>query len=138
MSYRVSRAQHVTEELDLSDKSGNVIQTLQIDIDVYRIALDITRAYNDVIRAEAGLKTSGCALQGDLIEQYGDAVISLLSLLFGKDNASVLLKYFDGQYTEMVTQLLPFIQEVIMPSVKRTIAEKRKGLARQYMANKRV
>ena len=50
-------------------------------------------------------------------------------LIFGETDTLRLLEYFDGKYTDMVAQTLPFFYDVIEPAVQRSVEEKRRIVA---------
>lgn len=56
MAYKITRTQKITETLELSDKNGNVIGSIDIDIDADAVCTAFRKKQTEVIDAERRLK----------------------------------------------------------------------------------
>ena len=150
MAYQVKR-RRLVESLELVDETGKVTDTLTVDLDTTRMAMEFNRKYNAMIRAEmeisklrkAGKIQDPCA-EPEQAEQistamsaYGNAVIGLFELLFGDEQTEKLLTCYENRYSEMTLEVLPFVIEVVLPAMQRSLREQQERLAAQYQAKKR-
>lgn len=140
MAYKISKAKKIIEDLELED--GPV---LHVEIDVEKIANDFNAAYNKVIVAEQNLQklkadpgTRSTIPDVSIEKNYGDAIISLIKLIFGEENAVIILEYFEGHYIDMATEIYPFILDVIVPRIRQYSDEKRNKLANNYKAKQNL
>lgn len=104
MAYKITRTQKITETLELSDKNGNVIDSIDIDIDADAVCTAFRKKQTEVIDAERRLKEiRKNGVETDLecaYEAYGNAVIAIFELIFGEDGTKRLLDFFEDNYIE--------------------------------------
>jgi len=137
--YKLSREKKIIEQIELD--GGEVID---INIDVENISNDFNQAYNKVIAAEKKMaelkvKTDNKEVIDLNIERdYGEAVIALFSVVFGEENTSKILNYYENRYIEMSSEVFPFIINVVVPRMKTYMEEKRKKLENNYLATKNL
>ena len=137
--YKLSREKKIIEQIELD--GGEVID---INIDVENISNDFNQAYNKVIAAEKKMaelkvKTDNKEVIDLNIERdYGEAVIALFSVVFGEENTSKILNYYENRYIEMSSEVFPFIINVVVPRMKTYMEEKRKKLEDNYLATKNL
>lgn len=118
MAYEIQRNQRIQDQLVLKDENGEVAHILDIDLDADTIAGRYTRAANNVIRAEQILAAKDSA--PEMLEQYGNAIMDLIGLIFGDENAACILEFYENRYSEMLNGILPYIQDVIAPKIEAT------------------
>ncbi len=133
MGYEIQRRRHITDELVLKDCDGNTAHVVPVNLDADTIAGRYVQAQNAIIRAEAIL-TSG---REEALEQYGEAVLSLLALIFGDDGAKTILTHYDGNYTEMLEDIYPYILDQVAPKIREASKDKRKRMKALYRARRR-
>ncbi|MCI8361323.1 MAG: hypothetical protein HFE86_08325 [Clostridiales bacterium] len=150
MAYQIGRTTPIIEDLELIDQDGRVCETLHVEIDADRMAQEFNRRYNDIIRAELELKrlrasdlqragktdiaapeTQGSPIDAAL-RAYGNASAALCGLVFGEEGAQRLLTFYENRYTELLTEVLPFITQVVAPRIRQATADKQRRLAHQY------
>ncbi len=134
MAYVLKRQKRIKEQLKLIDENDNVVKVIDIDFDVDEKMKAFNKARNDVIRAEQDIANANAE---DVKKAYGDAIISLLTVIFGEDGANNILEFYDNRYVEMTEELMPFIATVFIPEMEKRAREKRDKLAAKYVANKR-
>ena len=129
MAYKITRTQKITETLELSDKNGNVIDSIDIDIDADAVCTAFRKKQTEVIDAERRLKEiRKNGVETDLecaYEAYGNAVIAIFELIFGEDGTKKLLEFFEDNYIEMGIQVVPFINAVIVPKINETLRNRK-------------
>lgn len=129
--YTIKRQKRIQEKL----KMGNMI--IHLDISVDSIADGFTSRYNDVIRAQKSIKHSAQnGVQDDAYAQYGEAVVLLLCIVFGEDATEKMCLFFENNYAEMLSEVFPFIEHVIMPQIKEDAEQKMKAHRELYKYGK--
>lgn len=63
---------------------------------------------------------------------FGDAVLSLLGLVFGDDGAAEILDFYEDAYAEMAVAVFPYIEDVIVPEIRRSAEAMRQQAASRY------
>ena len=114
MAYQITRAARVQETLELTDEKTGAVTAVEVDIQAEKLALDINRSYNAVIRAQMAARDEQAGPEA--AQALGEAVNSLFSLIFG-DAYETVLDFFDGNYLEMLMQVTPFVQDVVILSL---------------------
>ena len=130
MAYEIQRKQRIKDQLTLKDEKGKIVHTLDIDLDADTIAGRYTRTINNVIRAEQLIKTDNPT--SETIEQYGNAIADLMALIFGEENAAIIIDFYDDGYSEMLIDILPYIQDVIAPKIDESSKKRVAQLKNQY------
>ena len=134
--YIVKRSEKITETLRLQGKSGDDVKDIDIVIDVDVIASDFVKKRDEFIAAQrriTAIQKEGrkAGFENAYIE-YGKTLLDFLGIVFGKENVLTIADFFDDNYIEMMTQLFPFINERIVPAVKRSIGYTKKQLRKQW------
>lgn len=137
-------------ELKRSSKIEGVTidgEEIPVVLDVYQGAKELNQRYLDLVHTRSELKkiqTKGAPGTEDAIEIFesayesiGNAVISLLQLIFGDDGAQKIINFYDGKYEELLIEILPYIINVIIPHVRNASAENRKRFAAINTGKKR-
>lgn len=138
MAYQVSRKKKISEELELLNEHGEAAKTITVDIDVDRIAMEFNKRYNAVVRAQMAAKAvKADAPNPEAFENLGNAIIELYSLIFGESQTTEMLDFFEGNHIEMLTQTMPFVVDVVMPSIRMSAEEIKESAAQNYKVKQR-
>ena len=126
MAYQIKRKSRLKETLELVSADGNDTLTVDIDLDVDEMggrimaAQDVTRMAQTLIAKEPqSVKAQ---------EAFGSSVLALFGGIFGKENTEKILAFYDGHYAEMLLDVIPFVNEVIVPAIQKVSAERKKQL----------
>lgn len=129
MAYQVTRSKRITETLELTDEKGNVVESIDVNLDADAVCTAFRKKQTEVIDAERRLKeTRKNGVETDLecaYEAYGNAVIAIFELIFGEDGTKKLLEFFEDNYIEMGIQVVPFINAVIVPKINETLRNRK-------------
>lgn len=127
--FEIKRKERIYEEVQLGD------EVLVIDLD----PISVLRRYNecaaDIAAAKESIERSrkqGVAPTADQLTLYGNAVVALLGVVFGEENAAKIVAHFEGGYTEMLTQVMPYIAGTIAPKIQAAAMELKKANMRKY------
>jgi hypothetical protein len=85
--------------------------------------------------AEAFTKARNNANKGlteERVEKLGEAILNLFVVIFGQEQAQKLVDFYGESYTEMLADVVPFINDVVAPKIN----EAQKRIMAQYQAAK--
>lgn len=111
--YKITKgANRLERDLEITDKSGNQIAVFHVSITMREMETRVAKAYEQLSIAQVELKKNPGA-----VEAYGKAVIAFFETIFG-DQTAELLAIYENDYTQMLLDIVPFIQDEIMPALK--------------------
>jgi hypothetical protein len=129
MAYQVTRSKRITETLELTDEKGNVVESINVNLDADAVCTAFRKKQTEVIDAERRLKeirkNGGETDLECAYEAYGNAVIAIFELIFGEEGTKKLLEFFEDNYIEMGIQVVPFINAVIVPKINETLRNRK-------------
>lgn len=114
--YQIQRKNRIKEQLQLCHANGDIACTLDVDINVDRMTAQISKAYDQLGKAQNELMKDRTS--DKLIEEYGKAVVLVLTAIFGEDGCKKILDFYEGNYTECLLDILPFVSGEIMPKIR--------------------
>lgn len=120
--YELRRSEKIVEQVKVGD------DVIEVSLDVGAIQARFTKGYNELLRAQTalnGITGDNMDAMSERLEQYGNAVVGVLQVVFGEENTQKILDFYEGNFTEMFTQIYPFIAEVVLPKI--SDASKRKA-----------
>ena len=124
--YQVTRKSKISEVLQLCNADGSVAEEINVVINVDQLGAKINKAYELVGMAQNTLKKDPRSQQ--LVDEYGAAIIALFQAIFGDENTEKIIAFYEGNESEMLLDLFPFINDVIMPRVKEVSAARKEQL----------
>jgi hypothetical protein len=122
--YTVTRKNRIKEQLQLCHADGTVALTADVDLNVDAIAGRVSKAYEALAMAQNTLQNS--PNDPNAAEAYGRAVLAVFEVIFGEENARNIVAFYENNWTEMLLDLFPFINNEIMPQI-RAASEERKA-----------
>ena len=114
--YQIQRKNRIKEQLQLCHANGDIACTLDVDINVDRMTAQISKAYDQLGKAQNELMKDRTSEK--LIEEYGKAVVLVLTAIFGEDGCKKILDFYEDNYTECLLDILPFVSGEIMPKIR--------------------
>jgi len=129
MAYKVRKSSHITEDIELIGEKGEVEKVISVDINVDRIMSGYRQAEINLIKLQKSVKNKE---NSQALESYGKAVVDYFNMVFGTENTKEMLEFFEGRYTDMFCQLMPFITEIVKPALAQAIAAKKSDIANNY------
>ena len=121
MAYQLKRAQKITESLELVDDNGNVVDTLLIDVNPDAIMAQYVKAQTAVTQAKIALAKE---YSDEKAKACGDAIITVMRIIFGDENAEKLLVFYEHREAELLECVWPFLMQVIHPKLREASKEK--------------
>lgn len=116
MAYVITRKNRLKEELQLCHADGTVALTVNVDLNIDEIGARVSKAYETLGAAQLTLEKSPNSEAA--MKAYGEAVIAAFSIIFGEDDAAKILAFYEGNYTEMLLDVFPFIDGEIIPKIR--------------------
>lgn len=127
--YKAVRQSRVCESMQLIKDDNTIADTITTDIVVEDAYTGINKAKNDIIRAQLLLKTDTTNKAKELL---GEAIINLFTAIFGDVQTKKICDFYENRETEMLTQIWPFISEVIFPQMEKAIKLKKETIAENF------
>ena len=124
--YQITRKNRIKEDLQLCHANGDVACTIPVDINVDKMTARISKAYENLGMAQNELMENQSDVK--LMEAYGNAVVEILSAIFGEDGAKKILEFYEDCYTEALLDILPFVSNEIMPKIREASAARKEQL----------
>ena len=131
MAYQAKRAKVLREEFELVDEDGAVVKRMEVVLGP-EIATDLSKKYLSFVRAqEAFQRLDPKESPEEKLALIGSTVTDILEVVFGKENADYIIRFYDGRYIEMGREVLPFVWQVI-PKIRKIGQEYRETVLAGY------
>ena len=88
----------------------------------------MTKALKDVQHMEESEKG---------LEVLGSAVVDIIEAVFGKEDAKIILEFYDNRYVEMCQEVVPFITTIVIPAIREIAKENKLRVLSQYEKKKK-
>lgn len=135
--YTIQRKnKHIHEELELLSIDGTEKMHATVDLDIDQIMERMAKSYEMMGMLQNELKKD--PKNRKTIEAFGLSVLEIFKIIFGDDQTSEILKFYDNDYTEMLVDLFPFINDEIMPKVKEASRHRREQLEEAANVSRRA
>lgn len=121
--YQLQRKNRIKETLQLKNSDGTQADLLVVDLNIDEIADRVYKNMELIAMAQNELKKNPKGEKA--LEAFGNALIGTLKVIFGDQQTTRLLAFYENNYTELLLDIFPFINDVIMPPIKE-LKEKRK------------
>ena len=133
--YQITRKNRIKETLQLCHENGTVAEEINIDINIDVIAGRVNKAYETLGMAQTALEADPAS--PEMLEQYGKAVIAFFEIIFGEDGCKRIVAFYENNYTEMLLDLFPFINDEIMPKIREESEHRKQQLIEAAKATKK-
>lgn len=140
MAYQARRKQHFVENLELIDESGKVAHTISVDLDPGEVAEKLSKKYMELLQAQKlanSVNTNDMEAMVNAYTKLGDSVKAIMESVFGEEDSKIILEFYDNRPSEMITEILPFITDVVIPNVRRQAQDMRKNALQSYSRKQR-
>lgn len=111
---KIKRTRPFVDTLELEDEDKQL--TIAVNIHFERSAPLIRKAQVALIEAEKAIQQD--KKNPNNLEAYGNAVIALFAAVLGEQEAGKILQFYEGQYTDMLTDILPYILYNVLPAMQ--------------------
>ena len=125
--YTITRKNRIKEQLQLCHADGTPALTVDVDLNVDEIAARVNKAYEVLGSAQIDLQEDPKSAKAQ--EAYGKAVLAMFDVIFGEANTGALIQFYENNFTEMLLDVFPFINDEIMPKIREASAARKQQLA---------
>lgn len=142
MAYQAKKHKQFREDFELVNEDGEVEHTLHVAIDADSMVVNINRKYCALVRAmnetsEVKRKAENAEEISGCIDTLGRAVVDLLEAVFGAEDAKTIVDFYANRYVEMSQEVLPFINQVVIPRMIEIRNKNKKATINKYNRKQR-
>lgn len=140
MAYQAKRKKIYEEEFLLTEEDGTVVHTLHIALDADSMVTKLSEKHVALMRSLKNVQTlqrEGYTETDGALETLGNAVVDILEAVFGKENAQIVVEFYNNRYVEMCKEVMPFVTEIVIPQVRKIAQENKKSILSQYNRKQR-
>ncbi len=122
MAYEIKKTGNYKDTLKLTNEQGEEL-IIAVSINIEGMAAKYQNAQIKIAQIKKKIDDDDAGY-----EELGEATLELFELFFGEDNTKSLIKWYEGEYGELVIDVMPYINEVIVPKIKELSTAKRAKL----------
>lgn len=128
--YTLVQNENFLDDIQLKKVDGTT-ETLHISLS---ITPDTIKKYRQMQIRLMELEKKRKASPGDdeTIAQIGQAVVDVFNLLFSTENARKLLEFYRQDFTQMMAEVFPYIQNVILPKFQQAAKSRKQTMKRKF------
>lgn len=133
MAFKLKRFKK-TESLELVNEEGATEKVITVRLDKAGLAMKASKKYVEIQRLQAmAEKARGKENTEELVTKLGQTVIDFFEIIFGEEDTKVILEFYEGNYIEMTLEVMPFIQEKVLPTVRAIAQQNRRTAMASYL-----
>ena len=139
MAYIIQKKTQLVEELELRNESGERVTTIYVRLDRDGLAEKLSARHVDLIQAQKNMlqlqqdcRKENISNYEKALEETNQAVIAIFEAVFGRQDCDVIREFYKNNTTQMCSEVMPFITEVVLPQVRKLGQAKRKGVMSSY------
>ena len=124
--YRIIQMNIIREDVEFCYPDGTVALTVPVSINVDEKACRFEQAYERIGIAQLKIKKTDNS-EADLAA-YGKTILDLFVEIFGEEGTQKIMDFYKDNYTEMVADIIGFVENEIKPKVKAAQEAKKEKL----------
>lgn len=128
--YQIKQSKPFHDQLSIETKTG--------ETKVFDVTINITPQLAKDYRAiqikllELNKKHNENKEDFSVITGIGECVVDTMKLLLGEENTKELVEIYDEDYTSMLYDVFPYINEVIVPEIQKIAREKKQQVKTRF------
>lgn len=128
--YQIKQSKPFHDQLSIETKTG--------ETKVFDVTINITPQLAKDYRAiqikllELNKKHNENKEDFSVITGIGECVVDTMKLLLGEENTKELVEIYDEDYTSMLYDVFPYINEVIVPKIQKIAKEKKQQVKTRF------
>lgn len=128
--YQIKQSKPFHDQLSIETKTG--------ETKVFDVTINITPQLAKDYRAiqikllELNKKHNENKEDFSVITGIGECVVDAMKLLLGEENTKELVEIYDEDYTSMLYDVFPYINEVIVPEIQKIAREKKQQVKTRF------
>lgn len=133
MAFKLKRFKK-TESLELVNEEGVTEKVITVRLDKAGLAMNVSKKFVEIQRLQAmAEKARGKENAEELVTKLGQTVIDFFEIIFGEEDTKAILEFYEGNYIEMALEVMPFIQEKVLPTVRAIAQQNRRTAMTSYL-----
>ncbi len=140
MAYSAKRKKIYEEEFLLTEEDGTVVHTLHVALDADSMVKKLSEKYvalTDALKNVKDVREMQDGEAGKKMELLGNTVMDILETVFGKEDAKIILEFYDSRYIEMCHEVMPFVTDIVIPQIRKIAQSNKKQTLKQYNRKQR-
>lgn len=140
MAYEAKRKQLYEEEFLLTEEDGTVVHKLHVALDADSVVKKLSEKNVALLNALHDVRNVENMAEDESekkLEILGNAIIDIFEAVFGKENAKVIVEFYDARYIEMCQEVMPFVTDIVIPQVRKIAQNNKKQILSQYNRKQR-
>lgn len=129
--YVIKQKKHFVENVVFEGEDGTRLD-LHVDLDLDVAVQRYWKQYETLAIARERLLSDSQNIEKQ--EAFGNAVMSLMAFVFGDNQAQQALEFYKGRESELLTDVLPFLCDVVFPHLKEASEARVKDVAAKRSA----
>ncbi|MDL2293211.1 hypothetical protein LJC60_01115 [Ruminococcaceae bacterium OttesenSCG-928-D13] len=127
--YKVERREKVTESFMLGDEVLSIEFIPSKMLPRYRDALKVLESAE---LKQIERRKSGAIPSDEELTEHGNAILEFVAATMGDENAQKVFAYFENDAEEMISQIYPFVVDVLRPRINQIANDAKAKRAAQY------
>lgn len=133
--YTITRKNRIKEDLQLCHANGDIALTVSVDLNVDEISGRLAQKQKQM--QEAAARAQNAPNNEEAVKAYGETIVAFFEVLFGEEDTRKLLAFYEDNYTEMLVDVFPFINEEILTKIAEASADRKTKLLAAVQAAKK-
>lgn len=121
--YELKRKKRISEKLKVGD------EVLEIKIDTNALLPEYSKLKDALIIAQNEASKEPNEVN---LEKLGGITVKMIEVLMGKENAQKVFAFYEDNYFEMMEEVVPFVNEVIVPQFTAQTEATKKKYRKRY------
>ncbi len=137
MAYQAKRKKIYTEDFELTEEDGRVVNTLHVSLDPDSMAVKLSEKHAALVRALRDVNKLSEGGNEGALETIGNAVTDILEAVFGPEDTKTIIEFYQGRYIELCSEVIPFVTNVVVPQVRKLAQDNKQAIVAGYSRKQR-
>lgn len=121
--YTIEKSRTFDDELKITDESRELLLKIHLEINPSMIP-----QYRALLLRLTELQKQS---QPD-VTSIGACIVDIMGLLLGKTNTEKIIAFYENNYTQMLYDIFPYIQQVIVPEFEKLAKDRKKMFSKKW------
>lgn len=137
MTYQAKRTHGYIQELELVEVDGTVVHCLKVALDPGSMAEKLSRQHMEIVKAQKEVQAIDISIENgkillDAYQKLGNAVMAEIRSIFGDEQSDIIFEFYNGDYNAIVKEVYPFINDVVIPDIRRIAKQNKQEILQKY------
>nr|DAU75754.1 MAG TPA: hypothetical protein [Caudoviricetes sp.] len=124
--YSIQKTESIKESFEIKNSAGEAVV---IDYE-FKPTPQIVQNFRQLQLQILELKKN----QDDIekINGVGEAVLNLFKIIFGEKNTETIVQFYENDFTSMLLDILPYIQDKLIPQISERVKRHKKMAVKRF------